>query len=54
MERLRIGKATPGEVLGSAEWVSPMATAMTIQNETPTRGLSFRQVLVSPVAHYNK
>ena len=31
MEGLGVGKATPGKVLGRAEWTSPVATATTIQ-----------------------
>ena len=31
-ERPGVGKITPGEVLWHAEWASPVATAMTIQN----------------------
>jgi hypothetical protein len=41
-ERLGMGKATRGEVLWHAEWVSPVATAMTIENETPKGGWSVR------------
>jgi hypothetical protein len=41
-ERLGMGKATPGEVLWRTEWASPVATATTIQNQTPERGWSFR------------
>ena len=41
-ERLGMGKATPREVLWRAEWASPVATAKTIQNQTPKRGWSFR------------
>jgi hypothetical protein len=37
-DRLHVGKATPGEVLWRAEWVSPMPTAMTIQVQAPQRG----------------
>jgi len=33
-ERLGMGKTTPGEALWRAEWASPVATAMTIQNQT--------------------
>jgi hypothetical protein len=52
-ERLGMGKATPGEVLWRAEWASSVATAMSIQNQTPKPGRSFRSVLVSPGAHLN-
>ena len=41
-ERLGVGNATPGEVLWRAEWASPVATATTVQNQTPKRGWSFR------------
>jgi hypothetical protein len=41
-ERLGVGKATPEEVLWRAEWASSVPTAMTIQNQTPKRGWSFR------------
>jgi len=41
-ERLGMGKAMPGVVLWYIEWVTPMATATTIQNQTPKRGWSFR------------
>jgi len=34
-KRLGVGKASPGEVLMRAEWVSPMVTATTIPNQTP-------------------
>jgi len=34
-ERLGVGKAMPREVLGCTEWLSPVATAMTIQNQAP-------------------
>jgi hypothetical protein len=40
-ERLGVGKATPGEVFWRTEWVSPVATATTIQNSAPKRGWSF-------------
>jgi len=33
--QLGMSKATPGEVLWRAEWASPVATATTIQNQTP-------------------
>jgi len=36
-ERLGVGKATPGEVSWHAQWASPVATATTIQNQTPKR-----------------
>jgi len=41
-ERLGGGKATLREVLWCAEWASPVATAMTIQNQAPKCGWSFR------------
>jgi len=53
MEGLGVGKAMRGEVLWHAKWESPVATAMTIENQTPKRGWSFRSVLVSPGAHHN-
>jgi len=37
-ERLGVGKAMPQEMLRCAEWLSPVATAMTIQNQAPERG----------------
>jgi len=42
MERLGVGKEMPREVLWPAEWVSAVATAMTIQDQAPKRGWSFR------------
>jgi len=42
MERWGACKATPGEMLWCAEWLSPVATAMTIQNQTPEQAWSFR------------
>jgi hypothetical protein len=42
MERLGVGEATPWEMLWSAEWLSPMATAPTVQNQAPERYWSFR------------
>jgi hypothetical protein len=39
--RLGVGKTMPEEVFWRTEWASPMATAMTIQNQTPKRGWSF-------------
>jgi len=41
-ERPGVGKAMTWEVLWHTEWESPMSTAMTIQNQTPQRGWSFR------------
>jgi hypothetical protein len=35
MEQLGVGKATPWEVLWRTECASPVATATTIQNQTP-------------------
>ena len=52
-ERLGVGNAMPKEELWRAEWVSPVATATTIQNQAPKWGWSFRWVLVSPGAHHN-
>jgi hypothetical protein len=52
-ERLGVGKATRGEVFWRADWVSPVATATTIQNHAPKRGWSFRAVLVSTGNHHN-
>jgi len=52
-ERLGVGIAMPGEVLWHAEWASPVATAMTIHNQTPYRGCSFHCKLVSPGGHHN-
>jgi hypothetical protein len=40
-ERLGVGKATPREMLQCAEWLSPVATATTIQNQPPEQGWSF-------------
>jgi len=34
-ERLGVGNAMPKEELWRAEWVSPVATATTIQNQAP-------------------
>jgi hypothetical protein len=34
MERVGVGKETPGEVLWRAELASPVATAMNIQSQT--------------------
>jgi hypothetical protein len=51
-ERLGVGKAMPGEQLWRVEWVSPLATAMTIQNQAPQRGWSFCCVLVGTGAHH--
>jgi len=45
-------KAMPREVWWRTEWASPMATAMTINNQTPKQGLTFRWVLVSPGPHH--
>jgi len=42
MKRLGVGKAMPGEVIWRSEWESPVATATTIQNQTPKRESSFR------------
>jgi hypothetical protein len=42
MGQLGVGKETPREVLWCAEWASPMATAMTIENQAPKLGWSFR------------
>jgi hypothetical protein len=36
-----VGKATPRVVLWRAEWASPMATAMSIENEAPKREWGF-------------
>jgi hypothetical protein len=36
-QQLGVGKATPREVLRCAEWNSPMATAVTIHNQTLKR-----------------
>jgi hypothetical protein len=36
-----VGKATPGKVLWHTDWASPVATATTIQNQTPKQGLSY-------------
>jgi hypothetical protein len=33
-EQLGMGKAMPGEVVWRAKWLSPVATATTIQNQT--------------------
>jgi len=52
-EQVRVGKATPGEVLWRAEWATPMATALTVPNRTPKWGWSFRWVLVSAGAHHS-
>jgi len=40
-ERLGVDKAMPGKVLWLAEWLSPIAAATTIENQTPKRGWSF-------------
>jgi hypothetical protein len=37
MQQLGVGKTTLRQVLRCAEWDSPMATAVTIQNQTPKR-----------------
>jgi len=39
-ERLGVGEATPEEVLWCTEWVSPVSTAMTIQNQAAKPGWS--------------
>ena len=41
-EGLGMGKATPRELLWHAEWASPVATAMAIENQTPKRGWGLR------------
>jgi len=41
-ERLGVGNATPREELWCAEGSSPVATSMTIRNQAPERGWSFR------------
>jgi hypothetical protein len=38
----RCGPATCGAVLWRAELASPIATARTVQNQTPKQGWSFR------------
>jgi len=41
-EQLHMAIAMPWEVLWRAEWASPVATATTVQNQTPKQGLNFR------------
>jgi len=41
-EPLGVGKATPSEVLLRPERASSLATVMTIHNQTPKPGWSFR------------
>jgi hypothetical protein len=48
-----VGKAMPTEVLWRTEWASPVATAMTIQNQAPKQEWSFRLVLVVARAKHN-
>jgi len=48
-----VGKATAREALWCAEWSSPMATAMSMENQAPERRWSFGWVLVSPASNYN-
>jgi hypothetical protein len=52
-ERLGVGKVTAWQLLRRAEWASAVATATTIQNQTPKRGWSFGWVLVSHGTHHN-
>jgi len=37
-----VGNATPREEICRTEWASPVATALTIQNQAPEQGWSFR------------
>jgi len=52
-ESVGVSKLSPGEVLWRAEWASPMATAMAIQNHTPKQGWIFRWLQATPGAHHS-
>ena len=51
-ERLGVGNAMAGELSWHTKWVSPVATATTIENQTPKQEWSFRCVLGSPGAQH--